>query len=440
MSRGGGNKDDNKKQGDKNLNLLDIRYLLETVVRGVHTQVNKVTTGPLDGLPLYLHYRCTVWAMFGGFLAVFHSWYHKDNIVCVSHFNAETTVREEYVNVCLSYPFLQLDGKRRYILFYRWVHWSFLLLAVLFYLPRKVSKNLDNARCKKLLEDLNKEAATYEEEESKVVDKVYRYMVFNIRTHDDVYLKYILVNAIAVGVDICTFVFLNFVLQGRFILYGYRSFPFDRDPENFTDFMSQTFPPFVSCELTVANQLVNRRTEMFGCHLIFMELYEKIFMGLWLWLIVIMSLTICQIIFLLLLQVPSVRLLLLRFSKPVHATTKRSLVIENVARNSRVGDVYVLYRLGQYLSHARFWDVMVRLENSQACNWRKSEESNKDRIKNEESNKERIKNEESNKARNFTSTENQEQKTQKVKGRSKPHKDTIVTFPEDSPLLKNAKD
>lgn len=348
----------------------------------------------------------------------------------MSHFNAEAAVREEYVNVCLSYPFLQLEDRRRYLLFYRWVHWSFLLLTVLFYLPRKVAKSLDNAKCKKLLEDLNKEAATYDEGESKVVDKVCHYLVFNARTHNDVYLKYIFVNGVALLVDVCAFVFLDFVLQGRFLLYGYNCFPFDRDPENFTDFMSQTFPPFVSCELTLTNQLVNRRTEKFGCHLVFMELYEKIFMGLWLWLIVLVSLTVCQIIFLLLLLVPSVRLLLLRFSKPLHATTRRSILIKNVVTSVRVGDVYVLYRLRQYLSHARFWDVVVSLADSQVCT----------KVKSDEGDKERMKNEENDNARNFTLKEDQEQKTQRVRGRDQPPRDTLVTFPEDSPLLKNAKD
>lgn len=338
----------------------------------------------------------------------------------MSHFNAEATVRDEYVNICLSYPYLQEDGRRRYILFYRWVHWAFLLLAVLFYLPRKVAKNLDNAKCKKLLEDLNREAATYDQKEGEAVNKVYYYMAFNLRTHNGVYWKYIIVNVVALLLDACAFVFLDFVLQGRFILYGSKSFPFDRDPQNFTDYMSQTFPPFVSCELTVTNQLVSRRTEMFGCHLTFMELYEKIFLGLWLWLIALMLLTFCYIIFLLLLLLPHVRLLLLRFSKPVHATTKGGQVIRDVLKHTRVGDVYLLYRLKQYLSPARFWDVMVSLANPAVYKRTKGEECGED---------------------TSVEPEHQEQKTQTVRERSKPYKEnTTVTFPEESPLLKNCKE
>lgn len=331
-------------------------------------------------------------------------------------------MREEYVNVCLSYPYLQEDGKRRYILFYRWVHWSFLLLALLFYLPHKVSKNFDNVECKKLLEYLYKEGAEKKgdkEKEGEVVNKVYYYMVFNIRTHNGIYWKYLAVNMMALAVDCFSFQYLDFVLQGMFIQYGYRSFPFHRDPQNFSDYMSQTFPPFVSCELTIKNQLVNRRTEMFGCHLTLMELYEKIFLGLWLWLIVLVSFTLCYIIFLLVLLLPAGRLLLLRFSKPVHATTKSAELIRNVLQHSRVGDVYILYRLRQYLSHARFWDVMVNLANPRVYK--------------------RITDEECDNDTNSSSPENQKPKTQEAKKSSKPFKeDTTITVYEDGPLLRKS--
>ena len=51
--------------------------------------------------------------------------YHRDVITCVSHFNAETQVRLDYINICLSYPYVEgEEGEpRRYILFYRWISW-----------------------------------------------------------------------------------------------------------------------------------------------------------------------------------------------------------------------------------------------------------------------------------------------------------------------------
>lgn len=139
----------------------------------------------------------------------------------MSHFNAEVPVKDEYMNVCLSYPFLAEEGGRRYILFYRWVHWSFLLLTVFYYLPRKVSKSFENVKCKKVLEDLYRGAETYDQKEAEIVEKAHRYMCYNIRTHNGLYWKYLTVNALALFIDIIAMVFLDFVLQGRFIWYGY---------------------------------------------------------------------------------------------------------------------------------------------------------------------------------------------------------------------------
>ena len=57
--------------------------------------------------------------------------------------------------------------------------------------------------------------------------------------------------------------------------------PFSRDPANFTDSLYQIFPPFAHCEISPSKLLINQNTHRFGCHLHFMEYYEKIFIILW---------------------------------------------------------------------------------------------------------------------------------------------------------------
>lgn len=289
-------------------------------------------------------------------------------ITCVSHFNAETQVRLDYINICLSYPFVMDEhGEKRYILFYRWISWSLLVLSFVYYIPRKVSKSFDNARCKKLLEDLASNAHRYDQFEDQLVERAARYVIFNLKTHNGLYWKYLFVNLLALGVDLFAMQFLDFILQGRFMAYGFRAFPFNRDPEGFTDYMSQTFPPFASCVLSNENQLVNKRKETFGCHLTIMELYEKVFLGLWVWLIVLTLVTCVYVIFLLSMWTPCVQAYLLRTAKPVHASDKVRSVIQTVAKNCKIGDVYLLYRLKGHFSHVRFYELMVRLTDPSLC-------------------------------------------------------------------------
>lgn len=265
------------------------------------------------------------------------------------------------MNICLSYPYVDDNGTRRYLLYYRWVSWSFLLLAAVYYIPRKASKILDNTRCKKLIEDLASQAPRYDLTERELVERAARYIFYNLRTHDGLYWKYLSVNVLALMVDIFSIFFVDFILQGRFIKYGFMSYPFERDPWKFTDYMSQTFPPFASCELTPTNKLVNKRNEKFGCHLTIMELYEKVFLGLWLWLIVLTFVTCCYIVYLVLMWVPCVQVYILRTAKPAHANDRVRQLVQSVARNCKIGDIYLLYRLRQHLSHARFYELMTRL-------------------------------------------------------------------------------
>ena len=296
--------------------------------------------------------------------------YYRDVITCVSHFNAETQVRLDYINICLSYPYIKIDGdneKRRYILFYRWIHWSLLMLAGFYYIPRKVSKSLENARAKKLMEDIAANSFRYDNIEKELVERAARFVTSNLKTHNGLYFNFLCVNIIALIIDLLTFQYLNFIFQGRFMSYGFSAYPFDRDPRNFNDYMSQMFPPFVSCELTSENKLTNKRTEELGCHLTIMELYEKIFLALWLWLILLTALTAGYILFLIAMLFPAVRKQLLRTAKPISANDKVSKTIVRVSDNCKVGDMYILYRLKQHFSHARFYELLSKLSDPELC-------------------------------------------------------------------------
>ena len=282
----------------------------------------------------------------------------------------------------MSYPYvIDGDGERRYLLFYRWVHWSLLTLAGLYYIPRKISKSLENPKAKKLMEDLAANAFRYDQVENELVQRAAKYVTFNLKTHNSLYINFVSVNAIALIVDIITMQFLDFILQGRFISYGFMAYPFKRDPKGFTDYMSQTFPPFATCELAKNNKLVNKRTEEFGCHLTIMELYEKVFLGLWLWLIVLIFITSLYLVFLFMMMLPCVRVHLLRTAKPLHANDKVKQTILRVSHNCKVGDMYLLYRLKQHLSHARFYELLARLSDPELCKVTvHSDQSEKDKL------------------------------------------------------------
>ncbi|XP_063610412.1 innexin inx2-like isoform X4 [Penaeus indicus] len=340
-----------------------VRQLVGNVVN-IFKKKRAPCTSPCDGLILKMHYQWTFWLLLAGFSAVWYSWYHRDVITCVSHFNAETQVRLDYINICLSYPYVEEGtSEKRFLLFYRWIHWTLLVLAGIYYIPRKISKNSENPKVKKLIEDLAVNSHRYDQVERELVDRAARYIAYNLKTHNGLYYKFVTCNLVALVVDIISFQFLDFVFQGRFMHYGWMAYPYSRDPVNFSDYMSRTFPPFAKCDLGVENKLVNKRTEKFGCHLTVMELYEKVFLGVWVWLILLTTITCAYLIFLGFMWLPYFRLMMLKVAKPLNAKDTVSNTIVSVVNCCKIGDVYLLYRLKQHLSHARFYELLTRLSD-----------------------------------------------------------------------------
>jgi len=342
-----------------------IRQLVGNVVN-IFKKKRAPCTAPCDGLILKMHYQWTFWMLLAGFSFVWYSWYHRDVITCVNHFNAETQVRLDYINICLSYIFVEEPGaERRYLMFYRWIHWTLLVLAAFYYIPRKFSKRSENPKVKKLLEDLAVHSARYDTAEKELVMRAARYIALNLNTHNGIYFKFVACNVIALLIDIFCFHALDFVFQGRFITYGIMAYPFQRDPVNFSDYMSRTFPPFAQCELDYNNKLVALRTEKLGCHLTVMELYEKVFLLIWVWLIVLTTITSAYLVFLGFMWLPYFRVMILKVAKPASATETVSDTIVAGLSCCKIGDVYLLYRLKQHLSHARFYELLTRLDDAE---------------------------------------------------------------------------
>jgi len=189
-------------------------------------------------------------------------------------------------------------------------------------------------------------------------------------THRDefngLFHRYLSLNIIAFVLNVSSMRFLDFFLQGRFMTYGLTDF-YNRDPQFFTDLMSRIFPPFVTCSITPYMQLMNERTEEFGCHLTLMELYEKIFFALWWWMIVVMVANVVYVLFLVSFWIfPCVQTLVLKGSKPDTQRNQEeefhySDTIRMLLKKSGVGNMYMLYRLRQFLDDATYLQLVVKL-------------------------------------------------------------------------------
>ena len=206
-----------------------------------------------------------------------------------------------------------------------------------------------------MFEELAVSANKFDNTKHENLQNNVRFLNVNHKTHDGLFYKYVLCNIVALCIDIFNFFFLDFLFQGRFLKYGFDAYPFHRSLEDFADSMPKAFPPFAKCTINKNNKLMNRRSENFGCHLMVMELNEKLFPFVWFWLIALMTMICAYIIFLIPYSFPYLRRKLLIVSKPVQATNTVTSSTTLLASDCRVGDIYLMKILRQFFSHARFF-------------------------------------------------------------------------------------
>nr|XP_045593525.1 uncharacterized protein LOC123755090 [Procambarus clarkii] len=348
---------------------------------------------PIDSLVLRLHYRMGVCLFLIAYNVVQSNWFLGDSIHCVSHFNAEEKVKFYIRNICLSYPYVceeeEIAGvkkgvcPRQYILFYRWIYFSFLLLAGLYYIPRIIAKQAENPRLRKLMTDLAQGENRYDGSTwDKDTEIMLKYLQNHTSTHNTLYIWHVVCHVIALAIDVGVIFFFDFCLNGRFLKLIYAAYPFDRDPVYFKDELSRTFPPFVYCAIDTQMLINSEREDLLGCHLMLMELYEKMFIVIWFWLAVVTLCTALSVVCLLLVVLPPFNRLFLK----MHTTSKD---IRNIKRKilklCPYGDLYVLYLMKCHRSEAQFimflkkfvhysedtlQEVVVQSENKKSLNWR----------------------------------------------------------------------
>lgn len=335
-----------------------LRQFSQTVVSVFNRRESPVTQ-PTDGPILKMHYKYTFWLTMAGFAAIWYSWLHRDVIVCVSHFNADLQVRLDYLNICLSFPYItNEDGSKQFLLYYRWVHWVLFLVAFAFYLPHKIAKGGDNIKLNKLVEYLASGMGHYEGYEFQMVDSVARFFAINMRTQDKIYYRYLFSNVFALFINIVVFFSLDALLLNNFASLGYEAYPYVRDGQFLSDHLTKVFPPFADCQISTEQMLINKRTEKFGCHLTAMEFYEKLFLAIWFWLIALMIITSFYILFLCCFLIPSARKYILRCAKPYIAEEKLTTTIERAGKNFRIGDWFLLYKLKFAFSDVGYYRLL----------------------------------------------------------------------------------
>ena len=239
---------------------------------------------PINSLVMKLHSTYTSLFLVSCWMFVTCNYYTSDIILCVSKFD-RSVVSGELENICLTYSYTRssLQENRYYVLHYKWIHWMFLLLALLYKLPSFLMVTVfSQTHLIRALRNISHLPADYNLS-SKSLSRSIWYWSRNYGRHHDLYLNKIIVHSICLATNAVCFFVINLSLQGNYYIGLILHWPFVRDYHAFRDPLSSLFPPFTVCETSPRMQLWMGRIERVGCHLPLMEVYEKLFLVLWLW-------------------------------------------------------------------------------------------------------------------------------------------------------------
>lgn len=327
-----------------------------------------VPSGFVDNRVLKLHYKYMFYVLIFIYLSIWQSWYQKDVMTCVNKFNADSQIRQDFLNICFTFVYIPLaDGTRRYLFFYRYLHFVIIFLGGLYYLIHKYIKHFDDLRSKRLLNEIEPSSpkATENDIDNKIYHKVPQYILNTKGTNDGLYWKNLGACILALMLDLVSFRVLDFCLHDRFLEYGYLTLPFNRDPQYYTDYMSQTFPPFAECTISPMHELIAKREDVFGCHLTVMELYEKLFFALWVWLAVLVIITTIYILHLFCFLFPYYRMKIQRSYKvPEFAEADAEEYMRKIdtsLKSFSIGDTFLLWRLQKTLTQSRYFVVLCKV-------------------------------------------------------------------------------
>ena len=353
-------------------NVVNLLQSVNQVVGFAKKPKKNPVNGFCDNFILKLHHTYAYYFFISLHLLITLRWWSSDALICSNKFNGDAQIHPDLMNICYTYLYLPEAGDgRRYLFWYRYINFILLAVAGLYYWIHKVSKCIEDPATKNLLTEIQPISGTNikpDENLDEVTSKnVPKYLTRTMGFNQSIYLKNLALTVLCLAINLLVFFGLDYSLSGRYLTYVFKIFPFERDMEQFSDYMSRTFPPFGECQIKSIHKLVSERTEVYGCHMTHMELFEKVFAVYWLMLVFLMAASVVYIFYLVSFNFPRFR----TFYNETYSTPASGFdddgekmyhsQIKKFTDSLNVSDSYVLCRLRAEMTEMRFFIVLLKM-------------------------------------------------------------------------------
>ncbi|XP_071519072.1 innexin inx2-like [Panulirus ornatus] len=237
-----------------------------------------------------------------------------------------------------------------YHTYYQWVPFVLFVQGLMFYVPHWLWKVWEGGLFKEVIQDLSirdylgNDLKIYFDREKKL-DTLSKYVSHHMNGHRSWAYKFFLCEFLNLGVVVATVFFTDWFLGGQFLTYGADVFEVaGLDPENRTDPMSYVFPRMTKCTFRSFGSSGTIQVRDVMCLIATNIINEKIYIFLWVWLVLLTTLTSVFLIYrLLTIFLPFLRRLCLR----VMVNQEMRKDVESVMRRASLSDWFLLFSLGK---------------------------------------------------------------------------------------------
>ncbi|XP_043229493.1 innexin shaking-B-like [Amphibalanus amphitrite] len=250
------------------------------------------------------------------------------------------------------------DADIKYIKYYQWVCFCLFFQAMLFYIPRWLWKHWEGGKIHALLMDMDIGlVADVEKKQKKKM--LLDYLQVNLRHHNYWFYKYFFCELLALANTVGQIFLMNRFFDGAFMTLGLDVIAYsDKDPDERIDPLIWVFPRMTKCTFRKYGPSSSIDVMDVLCILPLNIVNEKVYVFLWFWFLGLAGLTLINNVFRVLLMLsPRMRAYFLH----VRLRFVSRDAINVIIRQSRIGDWFLLYMIGQNMDASIFSEVMSDL-------------------------------------------------------------------------------
>ncbi|XP_042203530.1 innexin inx2-like [Homarus americanus] len=244
-----------------------------------------------------------------------------------------------------------------YHTYYQWVPFVLFVQGVMFYVPHWLWKGREGGLFRQVIQDLSirdylgSDLKTYFSREKKF-EVLSKYIYHHMDAHKKWAYSFFVCEFLNLGVAVATLFFTNWFLGGEFLTYGADVMEvIGLDPENRTDPMSYVFPRMAKCTFKSFGSSGTIQVRDVMCLIATNIINEKIYVFLWVWLVMLTTLTSAFLIYrLLTILFPFFRHFLLKTR--VNHEMSRDVTV--VMKMSSLSDWFLVYSLGKNMEQTVF--------------------------------------------------------------------------------------